>query len=619
MEAEVPSSLPLAKPCRYVYTPFRPIRLIELLPGKDQNPLSCVIRHVDLSSLPKYEALSYVWGDESNKVTILCDGAEVSITRNLAAALRRFRPEESGSPPRILWTDSICINQNDTTEKETQIPFMGRIYSQASTVLIWLGEENQSTEKAMDCIQDLCSHLRPRAQEFMSWKADSISMDEMKEMEKQGLPESTLIRDSGRINRHFGIKPADSGNYEALADFFQRPWFTRAWTFQESWLAQKRRFICGRWDVSADDLLFAMRALWQLLSVTEDSRYNFQATPFGMLEGRGFWRHKPKDTLLELLILRRGSGCKYPQDLIYSILGSVRDTLGIKIKYASAWQSVFAEFAYKHMENSGSLSILGQIDCEAHSTDLPSWVPDWRAKSPRHRRFTDPIAGKGIFTYTCCGSSPPKLRLSKNFLELTLFGFELDTVSAVIGCYQAQDLHQWSKRWLALDSKELYQPTSETVDTVLSRVRCADLALHDEENPKARWGADAIQQINYLADTERGPLYTGWLKRQMNANSQSCYFATKKGRLGLAPKSIHDGDLVCLVIGGEVPLLLRRGSSDGAYRFVGECYLHGYMDGEGLIEEYSRVDPYYNTTDRDFLNRLHLDHSPIEAQEFCVI
>ena len=34
--------------------------------------------------------------------------------------------------------------------------------------------------------------------------------------------------------------------------------------------------------------------------------------------------------------------------------------------------------------------------------------------------------------------------------------------------------------------------------------------------------------------------------------------------------------------GGGVPFLLRpEDKSKGAYRFVGECYVHGLMNGEG--------------------------------------
>jgi hypothetical protein len=127
----------------YVYGPLETgtsIRLIDLLPGAEDDPLACHIRHVDLSDQPDYEAISYVWGSEVDKPLILCDDGTtgVRITQNLVHALRRFRP----LPPtksRTLWTDSICINQCDGAEKARQVPLMGEIYGKASEVLIWLG------------------------------------------------------------------------------------------------------------------------------------------------------------------------------------------------------------------------------------------------------------------------------------------------------------------------------------------------------------------------------------------------------------------------------------------------------------------------------------------------
>jgi hypothetical protein len=58
---------------------------------------------------PKYEALSYVWGTESNPafVSVSSSNNTISITRNLEIALRRFRQLEE---PRIMWIDALCID-----------------------------------------------------------------------------------------------------------------------------------------------------------------------------------------------------------------------------------------------------------------------------------------------------------------------------------------------------------------------------------------------------------------------------------------------------------------------------------------------------------------------------
>jgi hypothetical protein len=62
----------------------------------------------------------------------------------------------------------------------------------------------------------------------------------------------------------------------------------------------------------------------------------------------------------------------------------------------------------------------------------------------------------------------------------------------------------------------------------------------------------------------------------------------KQGFIGLAPDEALPGDVLALIPGCEVPLLLRP-LHDQSFRFVGECYVHGIMDGE-WFEERSRCE-----------------------------
>lgn len=56
---------------------------------------------------------------------------------------------------------------------------------------------------------------------------------------------------------------------------------------------------------------------------------------------------------------------------------------------------------------------------------------------------------------------------------------------------------------------------------------------------------------------------------------------TEKGYLGMVSKGAQKGDLVCVLFGCNVPVVLRKQDErDRAYAFVGECYLHGFMNGE---------------------------------------
>ncbi|KAH7021368.1 heterokaryon incompatibility protein-domain-containing protein [Microdochium trichocladiopsis] len=127
--------------------------------GVASSPLSCSLHKVDLlrgefgaglglinpdgtksrSRLVEYDALSYTWGDGGNTHHLQCHGADLSITKNLCQALLELR--YSGSTPRWLWVDAICINQEDDNDKAIQIRNMLFIYKQASKVVAWLGAD----------------------------------------------------------------------------------------------------------------------------------------------------------------------------------------------------------------------------------------------------------------------------------------------------------------------------------------------------------------------------------------------------------------------------------------------------------------------------------------------
>lgn len=58
----------------------------------------------------------------------------------------------------------------------------------------------------------------------------------------------------------------------------------------------------------------------------------------------------------------------------------------------------------------------------------------------------------------------------------------------------------------------------------------------------------------------------------------------------------HDskvGDRICIFKGGSVPFVVRENVS-GYYQLVGECYIHGIMDGEAMERE------DLNTLEQDF-------------------
>lgn len=51
--------------------------------------------------------------------------------------------------------DALCINQCDVEEKSYQVGLMGRIFSEAETVLIWFGEAGRGSQRAFGYAREM--------------------------------------------------------------------------------------------------------------------------------------------------------------------------------------------------------------------------------------------------------------------------------------------------------------------------------------------------------------------------------------------------------------------------------------------------------------------------------
>jgi hypothetical protein len=54
--------------------------------------------------------------------------------------------------------------------------------------------------------------------------------------------------------------------------------------------------------------------------------------------------------------------------------------------------------------------------------------------------------------------------------------------------------------------------------------------------------------------------------------------------IGIAPEGSAKGDIICIFFGCSVPVVLQP-QDDGEFKFIGECYVHGVMDGEAVEPE----------------------------------
>lgn len=105
----------------------------------------CYLESCNIDEAPSYFALSYAWKESSDKpghkyVFIRHKGSVVTVKvqYNLWSFLNHV--SDLLGPEIYLWIDFICINQNDTHERNHQVSIMQNIYGKATGVLAWLGE-----------------------------------------------------------------------------------------------------------------------------------------------------------------------------------------------------------------------------------------------------------------------------------------------------------------------------------------------------------------------------------------------------------------------------------------------------------------------------------------------
>ncbi|KAI8635167.1 heterokaryon incompatibility protein-domain-containing protein [Xylariaceae sp. FL1651] len=128
------------------------IRLLELYSGDFNDDINCSIRHATLASTLEYTALSYTWGDPKIRKAISVDGQVLEVTVNLFDALRHLRDPQG---TQTLWVDAVCINQGDLDERSKQVLRMRDIYTFAKTVEVWLGLTGDTDCAAMELVKSL--------------------------------------------------------------------------------------------------------------------------------------------------------------------------------------------------------------------------------------------------------------------------------------------------------------------------------------------------------------------------------------------------------------------------------------------------------------------------------
>jgi hypothetical protein len=147
------------------------IRVIKIRPNTAADPsdqIACDFSVIDLNNgslydpntalaqpgTIRYSALSYMWGKAIAEYTISLNGTPFLVRKNLWDFLRRARGDSFGG---YLWIDALCIDQGTVGEKNHQVALMGKIYSHADVVIVWLGHVGEYIENAMAAIRQVPS------------------------------------------------------------------------------------------------------------------------------------------------------------------------------------------------------------------------------------------------------------------------------------------------------------------------------------------------------------------------------------------------------------------------------------------------------------------------------
>jgi hypothetical protein len=545
------------------------------LQPKNQSPhISCTLETVTLEDGLQYEALSYAWGNVSIREFVMIEDVRLTVTTSLKSALRHLRHD---TETRKLWIDAICINQDDTDERSKQVCIMKDIYTSASSVIIWLGEENAEIALGFNILQ--------RA---------------------SPLPHGTW----GNLNDQ---------DFHALVEVFSRSWWTRAWIVQELSYAREAVVYAGHrsipWTVLESGVA---KMLIHVLERLAPSEVGGEAKREGIVfshvstiirerissqrSQEGFY-----SKLGEVLYNFRYTKSTDPKDKVFAFLGLrslpeqtiVPDyTNSVAHIYTEATKVVLSE------AKDGGLNFICHttLSSKTPAFDLPSWVIDWsrwesfdslvRAPSSAHDQpyhADEGLAWQGpIFEGKV----------------LKVHGLLWDQISRIVEVIPDQhfDSDEWWKTVLTWEPENLgfsyYQyPNGEDPVNAYWRTLLKDCSFQHE-----RLTTEEIQlyrdqfllwsgrptlsySLQYILDKFLGNPATKrpFWKHLNTRNWRFCI--TGMGYFGMVPLTSQLGDAICIIGGSCTPWILRTIGSDAmafSYQFVGAAYVHGIMDGEAM-------------------------------------
>jgi hypothetical protein len=609
----------------------REIRLLHLLPGIWEEPLRCNLQVVSLNDQPHYQGLSYAWGKPGVVKTVQLHGKPFEVTVNLWAALRRLRRPHH---ELILWIDAACINQKDLEERSYQVSLMGEIYSSASEVLIWLGDsisdEDGSLESSPGILEDGKDTKWLRENIGQVFRCSAFPNHESEALAAFG----TLHLLS--VDEHWTDKPlfiADGeGRYhiaenyvlawQATLKLFQLPWWSRVWVVQELVLSGNATLVLGSvsapWELISEFCYSYLKHLppgacchssttwkmssdlWADIVLMRLTVWSFYTSRTAMVQPRS---KPPHSAFLEFLWLLRHKEASDPRDKVYGLLGLLHGERHSFLvpDYSMSTAETFSRCTEALIKSDNSLNAL--VGPRLRQPSLPSWVIDLLPKENAgsvlfFQNIFKRISSSAIFN--ACGMQG--LRHSLKLSKLGLCGIPVDVVKDTAMPWDEGFVAQTFREWenLSCASSEQVYPSGCTRADAFWRTMIRD-TIRDYQDGENIRRANTTDELAYMrfrrwlveqSDTNNteamaSPDFANFRKSFFIATQYQHFFTTHKDYIGLGdlPQS---NDEIWILFGGGVPFILRPYPADsdhaGSYSLIGDCYVHGIMDGEAMEE-----------------------------------
>ena len=561
----------------------RQIRLFHLEPSENiHDQAEGFLEMVSLDDNPRYEALSYTWGDPKIRCAIKLHKVEWEVTTNLEAGLRHLRGNVN---EKVLWIDAICIDQGSNEEKNYQVPLMKTIYANASIVRVWLGEGTEGSDEAMRILNEL-GHGNP--------------------------PRLANIRIDGR--------PLDMGDVGNLRDLLARPWWRRTWVQQEFVLATRVAMHCGSRCLNHDTLSKLFIDFYEVISGWDYSTYDYTIVAE---MGRGFWdlqyilrlrrnynnmahrERSPGDVLLRMgyflrsLCSGRNYGCANPRDSIYGLLGLAPNDFAsiVDSDYNLSIAEVFQHTTVLLILYTNSLTLFSAtVFKQKNQRSMPTWVADWRTSAGTMRTEegykSTQVNWASIGVFNACGQRKLRFELEADSV-VTLSGIILDHVVVLTTVITLED--DPGKRGVEGDWRKFFDyhtqgtlkssyPGSGSPESPYWRLLTCDLRW----TTKGWRRCKAEDREDYVTWASVEEVAANEVARNFHRyfHSQSVrLFFTVNGFVGNGPNAMEPGDSICILAGGPLPYVLRPvpdAACLNTFELVGSCYVHGVMDGQAV-------------------------------------